>query len=498
MNTRTLKEMRLLRGPFCLAVFLPAALAWLLRGNDTVGIINLVFAGCACLLAASSFGGELDSRTLLLLLAQPVSRRQVWFEKLLVLGVALILAAGAAMLSLEFLYRGGEIVTLHEMIRVFGPEIVIAFCSASLMPLISKNLIGGAALMVLMPLALAGGFFFICWGAAQYTSHPDVPFLQDFFQQHPRWAIGVPGAIYCATVCWFGYCVFMNFQVIDSHSQEVKLPESWEAALSQPLKKLLPSYTSPLASLIRKELQLQRSVYLVAFVAFVIFVFGTIDWRLTKSETANALRFADAAIYIVLLPILLGAISTAEERNWGTIGWQLTLPISPLKQWLVKMGVSIASLIVLGVIIPVLWFAVEHGLKGSDSSDLLDFALFTMAYVLAFGAFVFASSISLNAMRAIIFAFLLITACAALMGLLNYYLPFLLFLLKNYFPVGDARNGLTRTMVLEWLCSMFALVCCMSFFNFRGGELNSRRKKIQTGVIIAAASIPSLIEVFGI
>jgi ABC-type transport system involved in multi-copper enzyme maturation permease subunit len=494
MNTRTLKELRLLRDPFCLAVFLSAALAWLLRGSDTVGIVNFVFAGCACLLAASAFGSELDSRTMLSWLAQPVSRRKLWFEKMRILAVALILAAAAAMLSLKFLYRGGDHVNFHELIRILGPEIVIAFCSASLMPLISRNLIGGAALMVLMPLALPGGFFFICWGAAQFSSHPDVPFLQNLFQQHPRWAIGLPAAIYCATVYWLGYRVFLNFQVIDSHSQEVKLPESWEAALGRPLKKLLPGYTNPVSSLIRKELQVQRVVYLIAFVAFAIFVLGTIAWKLTKSETANALRYTDAAIYIILIPILLGAISMADERNWGTIGWQLTLPISPLRQWLVKMGVSITSLILLGVILPALWFAVDPGFKGTNDRDLLDFALFGMAYLLAFGAFVFASSISLNALRAIIFALLLIIACAALMGLLGFYLPVLL---KNSFPSwSPSRSGLTRMIVMIWLSSMFALVCCMSFFNFRSGELNPRRKKIQIGIIAAVAVIPALIDVF--
>ena len=95
MNPRLSKEFRALRLPWL--VGLAAGLAMLDHRAQDYAVA--VAFGCAALLAAMSMGNEFQQRTFALLLSQPCPRRDLWREKLLVLGALAGTVASALFLS---------------------------------------------------------------------------------------------------------------------------------------------------------------------------------------------------------------------------------------------------------------------------------------------------------------------------------------------------------------------------------------------------------------
>ncbi len=89
MNARIIKETRSVL-PVLGVTMLASAAPRLIWSRETAGGAGLAFFTLCCLLiGAACFGNEFQWRTMPLLLAQPVPRRRIWNEKMLVLAGAL-------------------------------------------------------------------------------------------------------------------------------------------------------------------------------------------------------------------------------------------------------------------------------------------------------------------------------------------------------------------------------------------------------------------------
>ena len=58
---------------------------------------------------------------------------------------------------------------------------------------------------------------------------------------------------------------------------------------------------------------------------------------------------------------MIGSLASAEERQFGTLEWQLLLPLAAWKQWLVKVGVVLGLAMLLLVGLPALVLAGRSG-----------------------------------------------------------------------------------------------------------------------------------------
>src|SRR5207302_4440095 len=67
---------------------------------------------------------------------------------------------------------------------------------------------------------------------------------------------------------------------------------------------------------------------------------------------AEPILGTDFAIYMILIPLIAGALCVAEEKNWGVADWHTTLPPSSLKQWSAKMAVALSTSLILGLLLP--------------------------------------------------------------------------------------------------------------------------------------------------
>jgi hypothetical protein len=106
---------------------------------------------------------------------------------------------------------------------------------------------------------------------------------------------------------------------------------------------------------------LQQISFLLAGV-FVLVAVAGLCLAKRYHEVATGIVGGDIFIYALILPLVTGAVSVAEERGWGIAEWHLTLPPSALKQWSAKMQVALATSLVLGLLLPTAMFFVADPL----------------------------------------------------------------------------------------------------------------------------------------
>ncbi len=520
MNPSLAKEVRLLRPSVIVGILIPVALAYFLTGSDAWGFVTWTSAAFSAFIGALSFGAEFEGRTMLSLLSQPISRQKIWFRKMGVLAVALILVNLACILGIAVFMRGEALpASFRDLAAIMVLATVIAFCSAPCITLAVKNTPGAVAFTVFLPPTLAGGFFFLCWAGSFLTSHPDVPIFQAQFERHAGLIILLACAGYSAITYALGYRSFMKLQVIDSQTQELALPTAIERALGRPAKKIIPGYTSPRASLIRKELQLHRVSFVGAVFITVLLAVESVAWLLHKSEATAMLMVVELIIYTLAIPVIIGIVSVAEERNWGTSGWQLTLPVSPFKQWIIKMNVAFATALFLSIGLPLLLLFLGSEVIGLPISypaintlrDLMLPACTLLGFVVFFCVILYASSVSISSLQAITFAGGLLVACGIIIGLENFSLEYAA---QHWPSFGFLHSDQTHaaliafagnfsadpgrfmvyvdvTLIALWFICLQSLTGVFAYKNFRSGELDPRRTWAQTFIIAIAIVVPA-------
>lgn len=430
--------------------------------------------GCA-VMAGSSFGIELRHRTLSLLLSQPIPRRVVWREKMLVLGTAMALSTAALWLCLALFYRQA----LDS-----GAPVVLAliplctFCGAPFFTLLLQHEIAGTVLSAALPGALLSVNALVNWWL----------FGDDATGER---SAGPLLLLYCALVYWRGYAKFKTLQVVEATPRELGLPTWLETALARPLAKVSARLTGPFANLLKKELRLQQISFLCAGTFLLVALTGACLYKI-RPGVAQGIIGVDFAVYLLILPLLAGAISVAEEAGWGVADWHLTLPPSARQQWSAKMLVTLSISFVLGVLLPVAVFFLGDALFGTREYDLgvlLELLMLALVQLLMTNVAVYTASCSSSGLRAIILALCLILALAACVPLGDIVAE--LYYLHHFFlgvpaPVGTALQGWSGWLAVG--TGLFLLLCLFQWFaftNFRHRGLPRRRF---LGQIVAALS----------
>ena len=413
MNTRIIKETRSLLPVFCVTV-LACVMPRLIWNREIAAGVGLgIFTICCLILGASCFGNEYQWRTMPLLLAQPVPRRKIWNEKVLVLGTALGLGL------ILFLLCVPEPDMDTYMFIIFVPFCV--FCAAPYMALKIKNTVMAAVCTFALPFGLCGTLTLLTW--AFIRLFPARGRLLEYAIENHFYILICPLVVVYCFVCYqLGYRSFMKLEAVDSQTRELALPPRMEALLARPLARLMPRYSGPWASLIRKELQLQKPCFLLAGALIIASPLAALAWRLDHSDVFVGLAGAAIAVLVFAVPFVASGICVAEERNWGVSGWQLALPVSARMQWAAKMFIVVFVSVLLGVLVPLLlWISdgwVFHlpigprtlhfgGSMTPPSLDQIYSALliildYALGYLLVLGLGVFASSTCANSAKAII------------------------------------------------------------------------------------------------
>lgn len=420
---RLAKEARALL-PMWAAVAVWIAAPFLLPVNDPLPYAFTGFLfGCA-VLGPVGVGHEFTHRTMGVLLAQPVPRHQLWREKLVVTGVALLglSALLVALIRFNSSWPWGEVIfeltiendpwraAMFIAISLLVP--LMAFCTGPALTLVTRNALGGAAATFIYP------FFLLIAGLLIVASMGDLPGRLE--EQFLLSYVLLIGGLYSGGMFLYGCRRFERLEDVNTFAQEFAPPRQVSMLFSGLTRHLAPARQGPTANLLRKELRLQQPAFLVAAFLVALWLTFSMVWKVHPPVGAEML-IVPSILLALGIPITVGIVSTAEERNLGVHEWHLTLPASAWRQWCVKVIVALVVNAVLGLLLPGLlahassWLANNPQLvaeiPGRNVSPLI------IANLVIFCAALYASTAAANSMRALIGTIVLFLAGAMVMNL---------------------------------------------------------------------------------
>jgi hypothetical protein len=381
-NVQLAKEVRPLLWPWVGAVAAGALIAikpWADAfglGTLLTGIIGYGFLGGLALVATLSFGHELQDRTLPLLLTQPLSRSWMWNQKMLIICGAVFAAAlveSGLVLGASGWYSGDELretlrITFRsEEIFIAGIFLLATVCSCGFWTLFAGSIIGGLVFTVSAQF-ISAVVVALAWGRFRGYDEP--------FQDGLTFVvIGVAGLVYAGVFLWLGWRKFTQLEVRTVHGGA-----GGNAGGAGCWSRLLASRPrGPVLNLIKKELHLQKTVAQLAGVLVLSWTAVALLQWLRPGQYIGYLFDGMAGFYAPVTSLLAGCISLGEEKALGLRLPQRALPFAPWLHWLVRLGVGLAIVTILGLGLPLIlllvtsWLGAIHesGLSNSNSEGFL-------------------------------------------------------------------------------------------------------------------------------
>jgi hypothetical protein len=382
--------------------------------NSLSGLVVFIFFSSMLAIAASPFGTEFHCRTLPLLLSQPISRSLIWRHKLIAasmgIGIAmlpLVLAnfltdtatqspaatvpntalstvmtpttqptAPAGMSREQAIYerRYGikppgtestnpipatpapatpaspkpELISSSEITITACALFLPTLCSVSFWTLLARSTLGGMVFTVFSQLLVFGILSFISERFGLANSKLGI---RSMSAQTPIFALA--GIVYCCMFLSLSWRKFSRLEVSQLSPGTLASSKSLTAQ-GFGMEWLRCRPTSGFLNLVRKEIQLQRPVFIIAGILCILWALACVylllqPLRTTFPEIVFALTIG---FYIPLISFLAGSVSLGEEKNLAIVGWHLTFPVSIWRQWAVKLSVGLGIWLILGLLLP--------------------------------------------------------------------------------------------------------------------------------------------------
>jgi hypothetical protein len=314
------KEIRLLAPAYGLALLLAIVPVWLLpeqtNWNNTAGLSVFLFWFGAMMLALSAFGREFGLATFPLVLVQPLERNRIWRTKIGVLAGAMASAFAAWFLSCAACVRPGVGKTaLLQVLPICGTMAIVTFAGGLWTTLVLRQvsaafwftiLIPGAILIAIQTLGGSDAMVFAALGL--YSILGFLWARRLFFRfQEAGWTGGV--------ISFSGW-------------------RKEDAALRPALRA-----QRPLAALFWKELRLQQ-VSLAGMGLLFLMHLGVVAVRRFGHDSLGDTLLSGLEVFgglWLLVPLLVGSSSVAEERKFGAAPEHLCLPVSSRLQYVLKL-----------------------------------------------------------------------------------------------------------------------------------------------------------------
>ena len=402
-------------------------------------------AACAAL-GALSIGHEYTYRTLPMLLSHPASRARILLVKLAVLAVMLIALSSVA-------WRTGVIPT-RAAAPIVGLSVLCALSVAPWLTMLSRNPLAGAVLTMPVP-----GWV---WVIASLFAGQSLK-LAAF-----EW--GMVGV--CVIAAVLGWRLFMRLEAIEGRSHAVWLPTARADAAAGRL-------AHPMWLLAKKELALQLPSIAVAAIYVLGWSGGVgVGTRCVHSGSSASLerrsRGADTPLQR-LLAIVIGSLASAEERQLGTLEWQVLLPMASWRQWAVKVATALGLTMLLTVGVPALSVLLSGGHVQIDR-------FYAAATLLLMSVSLYVSSLSANGLRAFLVS-----------------LPATLVILVAVLASVSSQPSFHLTLLPMSLFALLLLVILyFALLNHRSAERGLVRVSQQAfcigGVVLVSAEILSLVR----
>lgn len=323
-------------------------------------------------LGSLSIGHELTHGTLPGLLVQPSDRSRVLVLKMAVLIPAVVSLGG--IVDVMFVTQYLSLRPSVGPLLLWGP-VVIAIGLVPLLTLLTRKPLGGVVFAIVIP-----GLVF----AASEWRYP----LRLGAQ---AWWLTWYGTLVASAV---GLLVLVRlFSTLQVAGDGSTRPSS-DRSSSTDRRGGAPRRWWWLV--IRKEVRLQyltlsvSGLYVVASALILIAQYQNPDYM-------GPTFYAVTALHAGAVALLCGAMSSAEERNLGTLASQVLMPRAASGQWMIKVGVALGLAVALAVGLPALLMAIHQTPDAFRVEDE-----FVFGVLLATSAAMYVSSLSSNSLWALL------------------------------------------------------------------------------------------------
>jgi len=384
------KEARALLPTFTAAAIGVAVCGWMASStfwiwSPTFRSVGLFGYGLGALaLGAQSVGHEYSYRTLALLLSQPADRRRLFLIKLAVV-VPMLLVLGTIAWSLlppeGSLPRGSE---------AWYPEVILVAAASALfvapwLTMLCRSEMAGVVFSMVLPaiLIVSGDLIGLALHGFGNAAAVDA-FKATFFS--------IAFVILCTIGGFAAWRVFMRLEAIEGRGPEVRLAERFagRATAAAPPSRVV----HPMWALTKKELHLQQLTFAIAAIYVALWLTLVFFKRADRGPVVPL-----TLLYVGALAILMGSLASAEERQHGTLEWQLLQPIAAWKQWAVKLAVILGLAAALAIVLPGL-----ASLFGPNDIVRVPVRVWTVAALVLTSASLYVSSLNNSGVRAMAFS----------------------------------------------------------------------------------------------
>jgi ABC-type transport system involved in multi-copper enzyme maturation permease subunit len=418
MSPLVKKEIRLVLPAWIVAMLLAIVPAWVggmawnldhsvnlaEAGFWLEGATPVIFALGLLLLGLTPFGQEFSQGTFTVLLSQPVDRSRVWRTKIFLVATAFLVVWLAAVISvwcqyylydhfhptnsmhrLKYLYFNKNYeyfsVAFGHTVIFLALSVLVVFSGGLWTTLLLRQITNAFWFTLLTPLAIILG---------------TMSFLSDRIASDQ--SVGRIIAIALAVYSVAGFCtaalLFRRCQDIQGVGGDVSFSGFKKfAGLGTTAHARTISFRPRhwFSALAWKEIQLHQVNILIAALLLLLHLASFITRKIHPHFSNPDLQAVLENIWILwlLMPILFGCSAIAEERRFGIMESQLSLPVSRRMQLFIKFSVALVLSLFLGATFPLL----------IEGTQMLNAWLFAIAAGLFFVSF-YASSMARTVLQA--------------------------------------------------------------------------------------------------
>ena len=450
------------------------ALAPAVTGNYMVpSAAGLAYVLGSFAIGAHAFGHEYAHRTMPQLLALPISRYQTLFVKLVVAGALIALLGGAAQLTVLGELDNGPATPQQIAVVVW----LTAMLLAPALTLLCGGTLAGAIFAGSLLGCTALGGDIIGWIRYDTDSAAIQRFQVLFF-----WRV-MPFLWFAAALSLWRS--FVRAEATEGRGREIHFPH-WLGARRDG-QRAARRWTRPVWQLVAKELRLQQMVFAIGAIYLAIALLLVLRAR-TDPHFDGRILLAVTAMYAALLALLAGALAGAEERQLGTIQWQLLLPMPVTKQWRIKAAVAYAVSAGLAVALPaaVILLLPDARVQPRDGVTLL------LVVLLLSTASLYISSLASSGIRALVLCVPVVAGGLALVPWINIVAERAVraFVQNAGWHVGPAPTDAQLLTIALWFGAGFAaLAIRFGGSNYRRGDRSLTRIAGQITCMVAYALV---------
>ena len=284
-------------------------------------------------IGATAFGHDFSHRTMVLALSQPVARTTLLTTRTAVVVIMVTaLAAGAALL----VSNASRELPFDVTTALLVPALA-GICLAPALTLLTRSALAGLVFGIALPLFILMAAELVA--GMRYGFTPDVSMQARTLRD----SIALSGFyVMCAMALPAIWYLSSRSEALEGPARAAGLPH--RAGLGRGAR------THPALALVITELHLQQGVLAFSVlagcaIAPVVLLAGDALWL-------DAVVVPVVVLHGALVALLAGALASAEERQLGTIGWQVMLPFKARWQWTIKAAVASSVAVALGYGLP--------------------------------------------------------------------------------------------------------------------------------------------------